>query len=177
MLNIYLWLSTATGIPMHTSSVGVLRDIDAIWKPHLTHTAWDKWEKNLCHSCSPCKELFLKIVVCFGFVSLMHQSTDASFLSERRRRHRWSLTVARRENRSPSASSPHPDLQMGWTQPKEAAALRPPTDWQLHVGIPMTARKELAAILPPRAPSLRGTIYTSPSKTWIPRYFIQPNDN
>jgi len=69
MLNIYLWLSTATGIPMHTSSVGVLRDIDDIWKPHLTHTAWDKWERNLCHSRSPCKELFPKIVVCFGFIS------------------------------------------------------------------------------------------------------------
>lgn len=70
MLNINLWLSTATGIPTHISSVGVLRDIDAIWKPHLTHTAWDKWDKNLCCSCSPCKELFLKIVIWFGFVSL-----------------------------------------------------------------------------------------------------------
>lgn len=69
MLNIYLWLSTATGIPMHICSVGVLRDIDAIWKPHLTRTAWDKWERNLCHSRSPCNELFLKIVVCFGFIS------------------------------------------------------------------------------------------------------------
>jgi len=111
------------------------------------------------------------------YISLIHQSTDASLLFERRWRERWDLTVARRENRSPSASSPHPDLQTDWTQPKEAATLRPPTDWQLHVGIPVTARKELAAVLPPRAPSLQGTIYTSPSKTWIPRYFIQPNDN
>ena len=38
----------------------------------------------------------------------------------------------------------------------DPAVLRPPTDWQLRAGIPMTARKELAAILPPRAPSLRG---------------------
>lgn len=59
---------------------------------------------------------------------------------------------------------------MGWTQPKEADALRPPTDWQLHVGIPMTARKELAAVLFLRAHSLQGTIYPSPYKNWIPRY-------
>lgn len=87
------------------------------------------------------------------------------------------LTVAQRENRLPSASSLHPDLHTGWTQCKEAAALCPPTSWQLHVGIPMAAGKELAAVLPPRAPSLQETIYTSPSKNWLPRYFIQPNDN
>lgn len=109
--------------------------------------------------------------------SLIHQSTDASLLPERSQRERWDLTAAQKENWSPSASSPHPDLQTGWTQPQEAAALRPPTDWQLHIDIPMTARKELAAILPPRAPSLQGTINTSPSKNWIARYFIQPNDN
>lgn len=40
---------------------GRMRDIDAIWKSHLTHTAWDKWEKNLCRSRAPWKELFLKI--------------------------------------------------------------------------------------------------------------------
>lgn len=71
MLNIYLWLSTATGIPKHTSSVGVPRDIDAIWKLHLTCTAWDKWERNLCHSRLPCKEcFFLKISSCFDFICL-----------------------------------------------------------------------------------------------------------
>lgn len=46
------------------------RDIGAIWKSHLTHTAWDKWEKNLCCSRAPCKELFLKIVLSFGFITL-----------------------------------------------------------------------------------------------------------
>lgn len=90
---------------------------------------------------------------------------------------KWGSAMAWRGNRSPWASFPHPHLQRGWTQPKEAAVLRPPTDWQLHVGIPIAARKELAAILPPRAPSLRGTIYTSPPKNWIPRCFIQPNDS
>lgn len=28
--------------------------------------------ENLCHSHSPCKELFLKIIVCFGFISLRY---------------------------------------------------------------------------------------------------------
>lgn len=27
---------------------GRTRDIDAIWKSHLTHTAWDKWGKKIC---------------------------------------------------------------------------------------------------------------------------------
>lgn len=55
------------------------RDIGAIWKSHLTHTAWDKWEKNLCRSRAPCKELFLKIVVSFGFITLWY--TKAQMLA------------------------------------------------------------------------------------------------
>lgn len=78
-------------------------------------------------------------------ISLMHQSTDASLLSERSQRKRWGLTVAQRENWSPSASSHHPDLWMGWTQSKE----------QLRYAHPPTGSSTLAF------PWL-------PGKSWLP---------
>lgn len=142
-----------------------------------TYSLGQMGEKSVPLTCTMERTFPENCCLLWLYNSLIHQSTDASLLSERIQRERWDFTVAQKENWSPSASSPHPDLQTGWTQPKEAAALRPPTDWQLHIGIPMTARKELAAILPPRAPSLQGTINTSPSKNWIARYFIQPNDS
>lgn len=77
---------------------GRMRDIDAIWKSHLTHTAWDKWEKNLCCSRAPWKKLFLKIVALFGFVTLWYtkaqmpacyqkgvRGRDGTWLQHRRR--------------------------------------------------------------------------------------------
>lgn len=162
---------------MHTSSVGVLRYRCHMETTSDTYSLGQMGEKSVPLTLTMQRTFSENRCLLWLYISAILQSTYANLLSERSRRKRWGLAMAQRENRLPSASSPHPDLQTGWTQPKEAAALRPPTDWQLRVGIPMTARKELAAILPPRAPSLRGTIYTSPSKNWIPRYFIQPNDN
>lgn len=55
-----LQLCSTTGIPVHTFSVGVLRDIDTIWKLNLTYLLMDKQSRNKISAASACngKHLF-----------------------------------------------------------------------------------------------------------------------
>lgn len=132
---------------MHTSSVGVLRDIAAIWKPHLTRTTWDKWERNLCHSHSPCKELFLlKIIIFFDFTCLW--STKAQ-------------TPACHQKGARGRNGAQPCHGGGTGHPE------PPSLTRICKGVGPNRRRQLCYAHPPTGSST-SAFPSLPGKSWLP---------